>query len=150
MADTIKRVGRPLRYGKCKIQDVEFVINDASYAHLKDYSLDLPPEPKKYDTKPPLIVLELPRVRGGYKPRTIPFGPKRKNGRPKKIVEVDSEPIPIKTKTKKDPLYRNIINEDLYIKKINLSKANKKLAIERSKFKDLTIKREPTVISISI
>lgn len=85
------------------------------------------------------------------KPRTRPFGPKMKNGRPKKIVfpEGTDEPQEKKIKkNRKDPSQRHIINEDLYKKKLADIERLRQIAKERSQHKEMIIRREPITISI--
>ena len=82
------------------------------------------------------------------KPRTRPFGPKMKNGRPKKIVSPDEPQEKKIKKNRKDPSQRHIINEDLYKKRLADIERLRQIAKERSQYKDMIIRREPITISI--
>ena len=92
-------------------------------------------------------ILDTKEERRG-KPRTRPFGPKMKNGRPKKIVSPDETQEKKIKKNRKDPSQRHIINEDLYKKKLADIERLRQIAKERSQHKDIIIRREPITISI--
>jgi hypothetical protein len=51
---------------------------------------------------------------------------------------------------KKQPEERRIINENLYQQKLEKVREQKKIARERSKYKDIVINRVPITISFSI